>query len=521
MYSHITPRVPRRPASSRAGNRAAFEDMVAQYQSPPKSLALAFMNAEENVDAERSKPLSPLRRAPAMEIARGILGALAIEYGGLQRCPQEAIDVACQVSGISDQEQLTSLEVEIEAAHAKQEQQERAHEIEIKRKSFSSPERKRALLESRLRYHLKLPEQPPQPAIKSQRSFVREYILGSGGSRARSPHVLSEATSFHAVESRVAAPPTGSLKSPISSRSGSVILHDSGASLRKQRPATAASLARLRGEDAEARMEMLTLRRLLLDVNHKVPVIQTIKRQIKVVDPTSPAAEAQLLNEIYSLMDALGEGNVTREAFVMFGKRLGGECTARFTSRTFQVMKRFASSSTGQRGQLGHHGVSRELFLGVMRLTGLEGSLPQGGSHHASSRAMGVSPPSAAVKKGVSPEVKDEKPAARWDETWSRDDLGLLRSMFRGCDADNDGYVSARDIFEFSKAHQKEKFSDSEMAQQLAMYETQLAPFDTECTGRLNLEQFAAMQRPAFDHQKKKREEEEPILFFKNVKGSW
>jgi Ca2+-binding EF-hand superfamily protein len=481
-----------------------------------------------------------------MEVARGVFGALAREYGDLNKCPDEALQVAMAVCGIANKSVVDELKISIGLSHQQEfEDAVKAEEL-IRSKSPRSVEHKRALLERRLRYHILLPAEPPQPSVKNQRSFVREYILAGSPIKSVDRHRNLQDTVPLMSSSPAISPVSGGTATPgLSSRSSSNGVVSRLASQRN-RPSTAnAQSLRARQQtlvsprraaspdQRQVQLELLNMRRVLIDLPSKVPPLHKVLQQ-KSINTTTVDGQVQLFSEIFNLIDFDGNGKIDREQFVGFGRKISGSDSSRvFSIKMFLLISKTVQSKTPANGRVAKKSDDADEAPGALqRRSVVVGDVVEGSVFITKDAFLAALFPGASSKiqsfrrsqqDAVAAAIAAEGQNKRWEDDWTPEDMKLLLVMFRGCDQDVDGFISAEDLVRFSSQHNtgKDKFSEHEYQNALRMYKAQMSSFDRDGDGRVDLEEFARMQKPVFDMQNKREEEQEPTLLFQGVKTLW
>ncbi|CUG93503.1 calcium-binding protein, putative [Bodo saltans] len=546
MYAHVTPRVPSRRGET-SEQRRFVRDVPQSNSTTPRvhrslredlhKAALPTPLPLDSANFRRSSSSSsvPSSDDPSMEVARGVFGALAREYGDLNKCPEEALQVAMAVCGIANKTVVEELKQAIGRSHQQEFEDALKAEELIRSKSPRSVEWKRALLEKRLRYHILLPAEPPQPSVKNQRSFVREYIL-AGSPKSADRHRSLHETAPKLSTSPALSPVSGGTATPgLSSRSSSngVV---SRLAHSKNRPSTAnaqslrARLSPRRSPDQrQMQLELLNMRRVFIDLPSRVPPLHKVQQQ-KSISTATVDGQVQLFSEIFNLIDIDGNGKIDRDQFIAFGRKISGSDASRvFSVNMFLLICKTVQSKTPVSGRMRKNSdvdnsnemqqrsaiVGEEANTFITRDMFLAALFPGASSKIQSFRR--------SQQDAVAAAIAAEGQNKRWEDDWAAEDMKLLLVMFRGCDQDADGFVSPEDLVRFSSQHNtgKDKFSEHEYQNALRMYKAQMSSFDRDGDGRVDLEEFSRMQKPVFDMQNKREEEQEPALLFKGVKTLW
>lgn len=522
--------------------RSLHEDLHSVAQSPPRN-HVAMSSASSSTSSTAPNNDS------TMELARGVFGALAREFGDLSKCPTDTIQVAMVVCGITDPAVVDALKSAIHVVHERESECAKRDEEAIRSKSPRSVERKRAFLERRLRYHILLPAEPLQPSVRSTRSSVREYIrtgtmMKSAERHRNLPQPTAEPSSskrngVSPVSARTATP--AGLSSRSSSQANAHVSscprRPTTANSARPRPLISAAPRRSTSPDQkQIQLELLNLRRMFIELPSKVPPLQKVQQQ-KAINTSSVDGQVQLFSEIFNLIDTDGLGKIDRNAFIAFGRRISGSESCRvFNAKMFQQL--ILKSQTNGRAnvpqalqpKLSHHGASaKEESHGATSPRSIEEDIASAfisKDTFLSALFPGASSKIQSFRKSqqesVSAAIAAEGHGKRWEDDWSAEDMNLLLVMFRGCDADHDGLISAEDLVRFSSQHAaKEKFTEHEYHSALVMYKAQMSPFDQDGDGMVNLEEFSRMQKPVFDMQNKREEEQQPTFLFSGVKSLW
>lgn len=291
-------------------------------------------------------------------------------------------------------------------------------------------------------------------------------------------------------------------------------------------------------DQRQIQLELLNMRRVLIDLPTKVPPLQKVQQQ-KSISTTTVDGQVQLFSEIFNIIDIDGSGKIDKEQFVSFGRKISGSDSNRvFSAKMFTLICKtvqHAKVPAAARNKLrtdDEGGNDDHALDAHHRRPTIDGVAGDGSTYITRDAFLAALFPGASSKiqsfrrsqqDAVAAAIAAEGQHKRWEDDWTADDMKLLLIMFRGCDEDGDGFVSAQDLVRFSSQHNtgKDKFSEHEHENALRMYKAQMTPFDRDGDGRVDLEEFSRMQKPVFDMQNKREEEQEPTLLFKGVKTLW